>query len=153
MTLRLFDPSEQESASRFKLYKESVQTKDEYYDLATDIFHDEYGFLYRQTDRNESERELYQIFCSAGKLFSSLWKQKIFIDSQFDCYNQRPFEVASDLMEIHPTQRIDDGDTSKDGLLVQLVVQPAVLAFGTEEGQKYNKFKIWAKAVVWVGSP
>lgn len=56
-------------------------------------------------------------------------------------------------MEIHPTQSVDEGDTSKDGSLVQLVVQPAVLAFGNEEGKKYDKFKIWAKAVVWVGSP
>ena len=38
-----------------------------------------------------------------------------------------------------------------DGRRVQAVIQPAIVAYGNEDGTNYDRHKIWAKAVVWVG--
>ena len=151
LTLRLLDPPGHEAQSQVDIYSESLRRKEQFYQYARKSFDDNHRFLYRPGDTTKREEELQEIMCSAGELFSALWKQKVNIDSRLESYHGKAFSIASKEMVAHPAQRLEEGDTRMDGCPVQLVVQPAVLAFGNEQGKQYNEFKVWAKAVVWLG--
>ena len=137
LTLQLLESPEQETC---------IQQRRLYYSWAQSQFSEQYGYLCRRSNTYESDRELYEIMSYAGDLFSPLWKRKIYIE-----YSGMPFYTGSQELEAHPTEHLIEGDTSKDGYPVRLVVQPAILAYGDEEGNHYDQVRIWAKAVVWLG--
>ena len=47
--------------------------------------------------------------------------------------------------------RLEDDDTALDGVPVLFATSPAVVAFGDAEGNGYESWKVWRKAVVWLG--
>ncbi|KAF3770178.1 hypothetical protein M406DRAFT_53764 [Cryphonectria parasitica EP155] len=52
-------------------------------------------------------------------------------------------------MDLHQSQRPEPALLGKPLLMV---LQPAIVACGTEEGRKYDQVsRIWLKARVWVG--
>lgn len=151
----MVDPHEQESGVKAGYRHESTERKENYYqDMARIFDSGNVRVFYRLSDDHQRRKELYEIIRALGELFSSLWKQKANIVCWgLDHFQDVPFIVASDLMTAHPAYRLDEGDSRLDGLPIQMVVQPAILAYGNEEGKNYDHYKVWAKAVVWCGSP
>lgn len=151
----MIDPHERELGVKAGYRHESTERKDSYYqDMARIFDSGNVRVFYRPADDQQRRKELYEIIRALGELFSSLWKQKANIVCWgLDHFQNEPFTVASDLMSAHPAYRLDEGDSIFDGLPVQMVVQPAIVAYGNEEGKNYDLYKVWAKAVVWVGSP
>lgn len=59
------------------------------------------------------------------------------------------FKVSSPSMEAHPSQGLDDDEDNKlDGSRVEVVIHPALLAFGNDDCENYHIARVWAKAVV-----
>jgi hypothetical protein len=154
-TLRLVDPPpEQERGIQANYRNQSAERKARYYQQLTQFFDSgKARVLYRSCDANQRRKELYEIIHALGELFNSLWKQKVHIVCRgLDHFQRTSFTASSDLMTAHAAYRLDEADTKLDGLPVQMVVQPAILAYGNEEGKNYDQYKVWAKAVVWCGS-
>lgn len=151
----MIDPHEQELGVQAGYRHESVERKERYYQEMARIFETTYArVFYRPSDDHQRRKELYEIIRATGELFTSLWKQKAHIVCRgLDHFQSKPFTVTSDLMTAHAAYRLDEADIRLDGLPVQMVVQPAILAYGNEEGKNYDEYKVWAKAVVWCGSP
>ncbi|KAM5451807.1 hypothetical protein MaudCBS49596_003635 [Microsporum audouinii] len=101
----------------------------------------------RETVRLDKLRD---IFMDAGELSSRLWTQRSYMKSQnLPSLKLEPFKVSSPSMEAHPSQGLDDDEDSKlDGSRVEVVVHPAILAFGNDDCENYHIARVWAKAVV-----
>ena len=54
--------------------------------------------------------------------------------------------------EPHAAHKLEENDNSKDGMPIQMVVEPGILAYGNEQGESYEVSKVWGKAVVWLSS-
>jgi hypothetical protein len=52
------------------------------------------------------------------------------------------------MMRAHRLHLLDEDDTRLDGKRILLCVQPAILAFGSENAEHYNQHKVWSPAVV-----
>ncbi|KAF7507830.1 hypothetical protein GJ744_009994 [Endocarpon pusillum] len=153
LTLFMVDPPEHESKTQPENFQEARRRKEAYYHYATDLFEEYARVIFRKTDTVRRREELFGIIQGAGELFSSLWKQKTFIETRLsDHYRQKAFDITSDQIEAHPALHLEEGDAKMDGSPIEMVVQPAVLAWGNEEGEDYDKYKVWAKAVVWLGA-
>lgn len=131
---------------------DSLRSKEDYYNrYATGFESSSAKVLFRPDDGTQRVQELLEIIRTAGKISASLWKQKIF----FECWGMEkfrdiPFSAASEVMRAHSTHGLEDNDTRFNGRQIYMVVQPAIVAFGNEEGKNYHEYKVWAKAVVWV---
>ena len=67
-----------------------------------------------------------------------------------DYFGNARFYVTDKFLEAHAAHKLEEDSTALDGKHVEVVVQPAVIAYGNEDGKAYDKHKIWAKAVVWL---
>jgi hypothetical protein len=68
-----------------------------------------------------------------------------------DCWSLPQFANESPVMTPHRLHHLDDDDeNSLDGNKVLAVIQPVILAYGNEDAENYNKWKVWSKAVVLV---
>ena len=109
-------------------------------------------FLYRESDKQhtlERRTQLLEIFRSTGEMFSRLWSQKACIEVwDLHTISKYLFKLESDHLEAHATHKLEAGDTSMDGKPIEIVVEPAIIAWGNERGESYNTHKVWAKAVV-----
>ncbi|KAF3480817.1 uncharacterized protein GIQ15_06164 [Arthroderma uncinatum] len=94
--------------------------------------------------------KLRDIFLDASELSTRLWTQRTYMKSQnLPSLKLEPFQVSSPSMEAHPSQGLDDDEDSKlDGSRVEVVVHPAILAFGNDDCENYHIPRVWAKAVV-----
>ena len=111
-------------------------------------------YLYRQCDEQDKSKrweQLLEIFRSTGELTSKLWSQKVFISvlGAKELLKQ-PFKVSSKEFEAHASHKLEGGDTSLDGMSIQLVVEPAIVAWGNEQGESYDTRKVWSEGVVWL---
>ncbi|KAL2827785.1 hypothetical protein BDW59DRAFT_171226 [Aspergillus cavernicola] len=94
-------------------------------------------------------KELEALYNGAAQLASSLWTQRTFMV----CQSQQGlpvFNVANPAMSAHRLHQLDEDDQKLDGNKVMLFVQPAILAFGTENAEDYDRGKVWAPAIVVV---
>lgn len=53
-------------------------------------------------------------------------------------------------MTAHRLHRLDEEDDRLDGREIVAIIQLAVFARGNEDAENYDKWKVWAKAVVLV---
>lgn len=60
------------------------------------------------------------------------------------------FHVANPAMSAHRLHQLDEDDPKLDNKKTLLVVQPAIIAFGSENAEYYDRSKIWAPAIVVV---
>ncbi|KAG5288586.1 hypothetical protein I7I50_01900 [Histoplasma capsulatum G186AR] len=91
---------------------------------------------------------------TAGNLVMKLRQQNydvksLFYDSQY--MHSLSFSRESHITEPHPALRLKQDDTSLDGLEIDFVIQPAILACWFDEHTNEKREKVWAKAVVWAG--
>ena len=134
------------------LQASSSQRKEQYYRHIATIFESsDVRVLYRPCDVAQRHEELLDVMRNIGDLSSSLWKQRVFtVPWGMEKFRKMQFSVDSRMMTAHPTHGLGDGDARLDGRTVQMVVQPAILAYGNEEGENFDESKVWAKAVVWL---
>ncbi|KAF7169280.1 hypothetical protein CNMCM5623_002076 [Aspergillus felis] len=96
---------------------------------------------------NQRARELRSLYDGAAQLALSLWTQRAFMTCQ--SLRELPrFTVSDPMMSAHRLHLLDEDDTRLDGKRIFLCVQPAILAFGSENAEHYNQYKIWSPAVV-----
>ncbi|KAH1589194.1 hypothetical protein KXX44_009487 [Aspergillus fumigatus] len=94
-------------------------------------------------------QELQSLYDGAAQLALSLWTQRAFMTCR-SLEELPPFTVSNPVMRAHRLHHLDEDDTRLDGKRILLCVQPAVLAFGSENAEHYNQHKIWSPAVVVV---
>ena len=113
-------------------------------------------FLYRPSDEAgllERRTQLLNVFRSIGELTSRLWTQKVYVSTLgLNDLSKGPFHVDSTLVEAHKSHKLEEKDSSLDGVPIEMVVEPAIVAWGNERGESYDTYKVWAKAVVWMPS-
>ena len=112
--------------------------------------------LFRPCSQDEvtiRKEQLLDVFRFTGETIRKLWYQKVYITTlgPEDLLHER-YDINNAKMEPHATHRLEAGDTSMDGMPIQLVVEPGIIAWGNERGESYNRGKIWLKAVVWLSS-
>ncbi|KAK4560612.1 hypothetical protein LTR86_005190 [Recurvomyces mirabilis] len=97
-------------------------------------------------------KTLTQLFEDAGRMAMRLWTQRTAIKcSSLPDLRKEPFAVDSTLMQAHNLHKLDDPkDHRLDGKRIKLVVHPAVLRYGTHDGEDYERSQVWAKAIVWL---
>lgn len=103
---------------------------------------------------NESEldlrnAQLIELFEMAFKMAAQLWSQK----SKVHSVNEEFFEVAPmAYTEPHQSQThlVEDDEIKYQKLPLGMVIQPAIVAVDTEDGEQYDKItRVWLKAQVW----
>jgi hypothetical protein len=62
----------------------------------------------------------------------------------------RVFSSKKTFMTPHRLHHLDDDDEILDGHRVVLVTQPLIVAWGDENGENYDSYKIWANRTVCV---
>lgn len=95
--------------------------------------------------------ELVGICREAGNLAYKLWSQKTQMKLKMVFGRKSLFHIRSEIMQPHASMLCDHDSHEYDGRIVELCVEPALLAFGNEQGQAYNEYKIWMSATVWIG--
>lgn len=114
--------------------------------------------LREPADLDHHQQFLTEEFKRALQFSSSLWSQRSVVRSldlkaleQINGGRFQGVREGSDLelLEMHQSQRQDSSASA--GLPLIMVVQPAVVACGTENGVKYDQIsRVWLKARVWV---
>jgi hypothetical protein len=94
--------------------------------------------------------ELVAICSEAGFLAYNLWSQKTRMDCVRVFGSDNVFHIKSTIMQPHASMLCDHDSHEYDGRPVQLCVEPALIAFGNEQRQDYDKYKIWMPATVWI---
>ncbi|KAK6347333.1 hypothetical protein TWF696_007402 [Orbilia brochopaga] len=95
--------------------------------------------------------QLTKIFNDIADIAFSLWSQKAFLTVRgFKHLTGVPFNWDSLHVQAHALHHLSrPGKThSRDGDPIAMVVQPEIVAYGNEEGEEYDKEKVWAKAVI-----
>ncbi|KAL4806049.1 hypothetical protein BDV18DRAFT_160119 [Aspergillus unguis] len=100
----------------------------------------------------QRKQELQSLYIQAGRLALSLWTQRAYMRC-LDLRDLPLFSVANPVMSVHRLQQLDEDDTRLDGGKLVLLVQPVILAFGSENAEHYDRHKQWAPAVALVSSP
>lgn len=153
----MLELQQRHSALEFPASQQALEQRNEYYtELAYAFERLDARLLYRECDEEEETarlNHLVDLFCSAGDLFSRLWSQKVYIGTlDSPVLLRKPFDIGQDYYEAHATHKLEVSDKSKDGMPIQIVVEPGILAYGNELGESYEEFKMWGKAVVWLSS-
>ncbi|KAL4811958.1 hypothetical protein BDW67DRAFT_194082 [Aspergillus spinulosporus] len=96
--------------------------------------------------------ELQFLYMMAAYLALGLWtlRSHIVCQSQGDAPDARVFDVGDPVMRAHQLHRLDEGDHKLDGKQIVLFVQPAVLAYGSNDAEHYDQYRVWAPAIVFV---
>ena len=121
--------------------------------LATDLEGD-FGPLLKKVTNDEALKrhdELFDICKEVGALSYKLWSQKTRMECVFDFDSETLFDIRSQLMHPHASMLCDHDSTEFNGRCSELCVEPAILAYGNEQGKNYDYYKIWMAATVWIG--
>lgn len=92
--------------------------------------------------------ELQAIYSESGALSIQLHKQKAHLSLEVSYSLRENFSIGSGSMQPHASMLLDDDDRSRDGKLPDVVIEPALFAFGDTQGQNYEMRKTWMKATV-----
>ena len=140
--------------------QEAAKRKEKFYRHLVTRFETSSAHVLFRRDINEEnlvERrtQLMEIFKAAGQVFTSLWSQRECLGAWGrETYLKTPFQIDNPEVEPHASHKLDteDGDKRMDGMPIQLVVEPAIVAWGNKRGENYDHPKIWSRAVVWLSS-
>ncbi|KAL4863292.1 hypothetical protein BDV12DRAFT_30170 [Aspergillus spectabilis] len=120
--------------------------------FVADILSGSIRFLFRSGEdpaqsHNERFQELHSLYKGAAQLALTLWGQRASITVR-TLQDLPPFTIASEEMGAHRLHHLDEDDMRLDGKEALLLLQPAILAFGSERADHYDQHKVWAPAVV-----
>lgn len=107
-----------------------------------------------QENSEQQQVKLVSIFQHAGEIAGQLWTQRTYLRCLYFCdFSQKPFRVGSKIMEAHPSHFQDDeSDRRLDNLPVMMIVRPALLAYGNDDGERFDQCRVWGKAVAHLGN-
>jgi hypothetical protein len=126
---------------------------EKYCDHVIDKFFHSYGPLLHPEMQEQARQTLREPVVKFGEFAIQLWSMRSDVRfGELPYFSKRPFALRSDEMRVARAVRLGDYDTSLDGRPIQVVVQPLITAYGTPDGRKYQRRRIWSKAVVWVSS-
>lgn len=147
---------EDTNASRSWIWETTLESRNRYYDDVTKEFikGPAAHLLSPQNENGIGERRtiLRGILEEAGELSIQLRKQRVgirclYFDSAKVIHNG--FQSSSELMEPHDCMCLEEGTNTLDGKQIAMVVEPAIVAYWTDN-DGIEKEKVWAKSVVWV---
>ncbi|KAL6229766.1 hypothetical protein BDW75DRAFT_224462 [Aspergillus navahoensis] len=96
---------------------------------------------------NNWAQELQSLYKGAAQLALVLWGQRASMAVR--TLPELPlFSIENEELSAHRLHHLDEEDTRLDGKEALLLVQPAILAFGSESAEHYDQRKVWAPAVV-----
>ncbi|KAL4745918.1 hypothetical protein BDW72DRAFT_198191 [Aspergillus terricola var. indicus] len=96
---------------------------------------------------NKWVQELLSLYRGAARLALVLWGQRASIATR-TLHELPRFRIENEELSAHRLHHLDEDDTRLDGKEALLLVQPAILAFGSESAEHYDQHKVWAPAVV-----
>ncbi|KAL7919153.1 hypothetical protein ACQKWADRAFT_302174 [Trichoderma austrokoningii] len=100
---------------------------------------------------DQTMQDLASIVQHAGELSSRLWSRRTtLLVLGLSELKDEPFSTHSDHMKAHALHRLYDDDDKCDGWLANIVLHPAVLGFGSSDGEDYRTPRVWMKAEVWL---
>ncbi|KAL4757738.1 uncharacterized protein BDW70DRAFT_163221 [Aspergillus foveolatus] len=95
---------------------------------------------------NKRAQELLSLYKVAAQLALILWGQRASIAVR--TLHELPlFRIGDEEVSAHRLHHLDEEDTRLDGKEALLLVQPAILAFGSESAEHYDQHKVWAPAI------
>ncbi|KAK6509694.1 hypothetical protein TWF481_004425 [Arthrobotrys musiformis] len=104
---------------------------------------------------SESRRlqELSATMSEIATLSATLWGQRVFLKVRgYDYFRDTPYSGSSPHVRAHNIHRLErKGEHSRDGAAIAMVVRPEIVAYGNEEGEEYDKERVWTKAIVMLG--
>ncbi|EFR01013.1 hypothetical protein MGYG_04015 [Nannizzia gypsea CBS 118893] len=96
-------------------------------------------------------QDLCHVFSAAAELSLSLWCQRTTMGCRLITLSKpKQFSQKCQLMVAHRLHHLDEDDSRLDGKEVLAIIQPAVVAFGNENAENYDKGKVWSRAIVLV---
>jgi len=104
-------------------------------------------------EMKDASRTLDIIFQEAAVLSYQLWTRRTAIK----CTTLKDsagltFNINNPRMEPHTLVRYDDHEDQLLGKPITVLVHPLVEVYGTDEGEDYNKSRIWVPGEVWLDS-
>jgi hypothetical protein len=120
--------------------------------LAGDFLSSSAGIFFRDVQNDaelvKRDQELQRLYQSAEELSLSLWSQR----TSMECKGLEALPVFNDngTMRAHRLHQLDEDDDRLNGKNVLVVIQPLVVAYGTEDAEDYDKEKTWARAIVLI---
>lgn len=137
--------------------QQALNRRFEYYEKLADAFEcSDARLLYLKcSDEDKAARfkHLMDLFCLAGEFFSRLWSQKVYISTPgSSTLLKKPFDIGMEYCEPHAAHKLEENDNSKDGMPIQMIVEPGIFAYGNQQDESYDVAKVWGKAVVWLSS-
>ena len=100
-------------------------------------------------DFGRMHQGIYDLIFNAGEVSARLWTQRTYMDFA-SLSSLKTFHVDNEIMTAHRLHKLDDDDHRLDGKPIIAVIQPGIVAYGDNNGENYDKRKVWAKAVVLV---
>lgn len=103
-------------------------------------------------DTLDVRNRVTEIFVRAARLSYELWTRKTALKvttfSNIDGYVR--FDVDSPKMVAHALFDYDQHDDMLKGRFVRMIVHPMLQAFGTDDGDQYDKGRVLMPAEVWL---
>lgn len=105
-----------------------------------------------ETEVTHRGNQLKNIFRQSSELSCMLAKQNVRLQTLFlrDLCREAAYSTESSLLIPHPSMHLEENDTTLNGMLIDLVVHPAIIAWGDEHGENYDQYKVWQSAVVYI---
>ena len=101
------------------------------------------------TCREKRDKELFRLYNIAGELSLCLWSHRAFLECH-SLSSLPQFDTNNPSMTLHRLQQPEENQRKLNGKRVLAVIQPAIVAFGNEDAENYDKLKVWSEAVVLV---
>jgi len=117
------------------------------------MFLERYSTLIQQSLDQEELEILLNIISRFGEFALQLWALKTEINfEELAYFRHKKFRVHSQEMAAAHIVQLEPGDTRLDGRPISIVVQPLIVALRKADDKKPEKWKIWAKGVVWLSN-
>lgn len=130
-----------------------ARVRDSHYDRIVERIHGDGSLLLDGLDEDSALRrrdELEQMIRKVGDVSALLWSQKA--QTRWSILDfDRPFEFHARLqiVKAHPCMCLDEESHRYDGRRVEIVIEPAILALGSEEGKNYDQQRTRLPALGW----
>lgn len=108
-------------------------------------------------DVEKNHRKLLKLeFEKALEYSLQLWSQRSILKCMdleaFQSLGKTTYDPPFRFMEPHQSQELDSSSAFR-GSPITMVIQPAIVAWGTEEGERYDEAtRVWLKSRVWLGN-
>ncbi|KAF7862562.1 hypothetical protein EAF04_007435 [Stromatinia cepivora] len=96
--------------------------------------------------------KLQDLYQEAANLSYHLWTRRAVLKISTLNELNPLFDINDRMMTLH-TMVKEDFENKLTGQPITLVVNPAIVAYGTEDGEDYETPRVWAPAEVWLYNP